>query len=662
MVNIDELCMNTIRMLSADAVQKAGSGHPGMPMGDADIVYILWSRFLKHNPKNPRWHNRDRFVLSAGHGSMLLYSLLYLTGYNITLNDIKNFRQLKSKTPGHPEYDLETGVEVSSGPLGLGFGIGVGMAIAQRYLSDIFNRPGFKIVDYNIYGLLSDGDIMEGVASEAASIAGHLKLGKIVYIYSDNKTTIDGSTDLTFTEDVGKRFEAYNWYVEHVDGYDHPAIEKAIKKAKMENNRPSLIIARTHLGFGSPNKQDVPDIHGAPLGEEELKLTKENLGWPQKKFHVPKEVLKCCRKAIAEGKKYESNWNELFRRYGEKYPDLIEKWKAFECGTSNKEWKKKMPFFNVESGDIATRSASSNVLNLIADDLPQLIGGSADLSPSNLTYLKKYPSLTPNNGGRNIHFGVREHSMGTILSGMALSNMLIPYGGTYLVFSEFMVPAIRITALMKNHVIYVLTHDSIGVGEDGPSHHPGPHLTVLRVIPNLTVIRPADANETVIAWEIALERNTGPITLVLTRQRVPIIDRKKYASHEGLRNGAYIIADSKKTPEIILIATGSEVNLALSAYEQLKRRGISVRVVSMPSFELFEEQSDEYKESVFPKKIEKRLAIETGSSLCWYKYVGLNGKVIGIDRFGLSAPANVLFKEFGFTVENIVKTAREILK
>ncbi len=662
MVKLDDLCINTIRMLSADAVQKANSGHPGMPMGDADMAYILWTKYLKHNPKNPKWQNRDRFVLSAGHGSMLLYSLLYLSGYDISLNDIRSFRQLGSKTPGHPEYNLNSGIEVSTGPLGLGFAIGVGMAIAQKYLANIFNKPGFKIVDYNIYGIASDGDIMEGISSEAASIAGHMKLGKIIYLYSDNRTTIDGSTDLTFSEDVEKKFQAFNWYVEHVNGYDLPAIEKALKKAKLENEKPSLLIVRTHLGYGSPNKQDVPDIHGAPLGEEELSLTKENLAWPQKKFYVPKEALKHFRTAITNGKKEENNWHALFKRYKDKYPDNARMWEQVESGKLQPDWKSKLPYFDIEAGNIATRSASSNVLNSIAEDIPHLIGGSADLSPSNMTYLKRYKDFGPSNGGRNIHFGVREHSMGAILSGMALSNMLIPYGGTYLVFSEFMLPTIRIASLMKNHIVYVLTHDSIGVGEDGPSHHPIPHLTNLRAIPNLTVIRPADANETVAAWEIALEHKDGPVALVLTRQSVPIIDRKTYSSHKELSKGAYILADSKKAPDLIIIATGSEVHPALEAYEQLKKKGVSVRIVNMPSFELFEKQSDEYKESVLPLSIEKRIAIEAGSTLGWHKYVGLKGKVIGIDSFTESAPAKVLFEKYGITSKNIIKTANELLK
>jgi transketolase len=661
MTKLDELSINTIRMLSIDAVQKANSGHPGMPMGDADMAYVLWTKFLRHNPSNPRWFNRDRFVLSAGHGSMLLYSLLHLSGYDISLNDIKNFRQFGSKTPGHPEYDLDTGIEVSTGPLGYGFAVGVGMAMAERYLAETFNRPGFNVVDYNIFGIVSDGDIMEGVSYESASIAGHLKLGKIIYLYSSNSTTIDGSTDLTFTEDVAKRFEAVNWHVEQVDGYNMPAIERALTRAKEEKKKPSLIIATTHLGYGSPNKQDISDIHGAPLGEEEVRLTKEHFGWPQKTFYIPKEVIKHCREAVERGKKYEAEWTALLKKYKSKLPELSVMLEQFMSGKLNGTWKDALPRFDATSGMIATRSASGNVINAISEEVPNLMGGSADLSPSNMTCLKKQERYGRAKVGRNIHFGVREFAMGSILTGMALSKSLIPYGGTYLVFSSFMYPAIRMSALMKAHVIYILTHDSIGVGEDGPSHHPIEQLTTLRLIPNLLVIRPADANETVKAWEIALEYEGGPVALVLTRQSVPVLDRKVYASDEGVRQGAYVLADSGRPPELILIASGSEVHQALGAYVQLLKEGVAARCVSMPSFALFEKQPAEYKESVLPQSVHKRLAIEAGSTLGWYKYVGLHGDVIGIDAFGVSAPAKQLFEHFGFTVENVLKRARALL-
>ncbi|MCG6551972.1 MAG: transketolase [Candidatus Magnetominusculus sp. LBB02] len=661
MTKIDELCINTIRMLSIDAVQKADSGHPGMPMGDADMAYVLWTKFLKHSPSNPHWFNRDRFILSAGHGSMLLYSLLHLTGYEISLNDIKNFRQFGSKTPGHPEYDVDTGIEVSTGPLGYGFAVGVGMAMAERYMSETFNRPGFNVVDYNIYAIVSDGDIMEGVSYESASLAGHLKLGKLIYLYSSNNATIDGSTDLTFSEDVAKRFEAMGWHVEQVDGYKLPAIEKAISRAKEEKKRPSLIIANTHLGYGSPNKQDISDIHGAPLGDKEVELTKQHFGWPQKTFYVPKEVAKHCRQAIEDGKKEEADWNSLLKKYKTKMPELAVQFEYFMGGKLNSTWKNALPHFDTASGAIATRSASGNVLNALSEEIPNLIGGSADLSPSNMTCLKKHGRYGQSKVGRNIHFGIREFAMGAVLTGMALSKSLIPYGGTYLVFSSFMYPSIRMSALMKAHVIFILTHDSIGVGEDGPSHHPIEQLTTLRLIPNLLVMRPADANETVKAWELALEYEGGPVALVLTRQSVPVIDRKQYASHEGLAKGAYVLADSGKPPELILIASGSETHLALGAYVQLLKEGVAVRCVSMPSFALFEKQSAEYKESVLPLKVKKRLAVEAGSSLGWHKYVGLDGEVLGIDTFGISAPAKQLFEHFGFTVENVLKRARALL-
>lgn len=654
--------INAIRMLSADAVQKAKSGHPGMPMGDADMAYVLWTKFLNHNPKNPYWPNRDRFILSAGHGSMLLYSLLHLTGYNITLDDIKKFRQLGSKTPGHPEYCLDSGVELSTGPLGFGFGVGVGMAMAEKYLAELFNKPDFNIVDHYIYGIVSDGDIMEGISYEASSIAGHLKLGKLIYLYSDNKTTIDGHTDLTFTEDVQRRFEAQNWHVVKVSGYKLDEIERALEEAKQEKDRPSMLIVRTHLGYGSPNKQDAADIHGAPLGEEELRLTKEHFAWPQKDFYLPQDVVKNYRQALIDGPEKEAKWNELMDKYQKKYPSEGALWQLLLTRQLSKKWKDMVPTFEVNSGNIATRSASGNFVNLVADFFPQLLGGSADLSPSNMTYIKKFPPFSPSATGRNIHYGIREHAMCAATIGMALSKMLIPYCGTYLVFSGYMVPAIRMAAMMRVHAIFILTHDSIGVGEDGPSHHPIEHLTTLRAMPNLTVIRPSDANETIKAWEYALENRDGPIAMVLTRQSVPIIDRKKYANHEMLLKGAYIIGDSGKKPELLMMASGSEVHLMLKAYESLSAEGIGVRAINVPSMELFERQPDDYKESVMPLKVEKRLAIEAGSSSSWYKYVGLKGKVISLDRFAVSAPAKVLFETYGFTVENVLNTAHKILK
>ncbi len=661
--DIDRLSVNTIRMLAADAVQKANSGHPGMPMGDAPMAYTLWSKFLRHNPKNPFWHNRDRFVLSAGHGSALLYSLLHLTGYGLSLDDIKNFRQWESKTPGHPEYAPECGIETTTGPLGQGFATGVGMAIAEKYLSEMFNRPGFPVVDYHIYGIVSDGDLMEGVAAEAASLAGHLKLGKIVYLYSDNKITIEGPTDLAFTEDVAKRFAAYGWQVLRAGGNDIKQIEDAIRKAKKEKGRPSLVMVRTNIGFGSPNKQDTPDVHGSPLGEEELRLTKKKLCCPpNSKFCIPPTVASHLKKAVKNGKVQEGSWNALLKRYAKKYPDLGKKWDELSKGKLASGWEKRLPVFKPGDGPVATRSASGKVLNAIADVLPQLIGGSADLAPSNNTYLKKYPDLGIVRRGRNIHFGVREHAMGAALNGMALSRMLIPYGGTFFVFADYMKPAIRLSALMRQHVIYVLTHDSIGLGEDGPTHQPVEHLTGLRAMPNLSVIRPADANETAVAWKAAIADGGRPHALILSRQNLPVLDRKTYPAAEGLMKGGYTLSDSKGVPDVILLSSGAEVHLALAAAESLRKEGVKTRVVNMACFEFFDAQPETYRNRVLPPSVEARIAVEAGATSGWYKYIGLKGDIIGIDRFGASAPAKVLFEKFGFTPENIAGRARRLLK
>ena len=649
-------------MLSADAVQQANSGHPGMPMGDAAMGYILWTKFLRHNPKNPKWQNRDRFVLSAGHGSMLLYSLLHLTGHNISLDDIRNFRQWGSKTPGHPEICIDCGIETTTGPLGQGFATGVGMAMAEKYLSEMFNRPGYPLLDYTIFGIVSDGDLMEGLSSEAASLAGHLKLGKIVYLYSDNKISIEGSTDLAFTEDVAKRFEALEWHVQRVDGNDLKGIEKAIAAAKKEKNRPSIIIARTHIGFGSPHKQDTAEAHGSPLGEEELKLTKQNLGWPLKKFHIPGKALRHMRKAVPKGKKDEQAWGSLFRKYEKKFPEQAKIWNMLVSGKHPEGWEKLLPIFKPEDGAVATRSASGKVLNAIAEKFPHLFGGSADLAPSNNTYLKKYADFGIAKGGRNIHFGVREHAMGAILNGMALSGMLIPYGGTFLVFSDYMRPAIRLAALMETHVVYVFTHDSIGLGEDGPTHQPIGHLSSLRAMPHLYVIRPADANETAVAWKIALTDPKRPHALVLSRQNLPVLDRNKYAPADSAEKGGYILLDCKRTPDIILLSSGAEIHITLAAAEELQRTGVQARVVNMVSFELFEQQSAAYKDRILPPGVETRLAVEAAASQSWYRYVGLKGKVIGIDRFGASAPAKVLLEKFGFTQDNIITHAKKMLK
>jgi transketolase len=661
-MNLDQLCINTIRMLSADAVQQANSGHPGMPMGDAAMAYVLWNSFLRHNPKNPYWHNRDRFVLSAGHGSMLLYSLLHLTGHNISLDDIKNFRQWESKTPGHPEYCLDCGIETTTGPLGQGFATGIGMAMAEKYLSDMFNKPGFALLDYNIYGIVSDGDLMEGLSSEAASLAGHLKLGKIIYLYSDNKITIEGTTDIAFTEDVAMRFYAYGWHVQRVDGEDLKGIEKAIAAAKKEKSKPSIILVRTHIGFGSPHKQDTPDVHGSPLGEEELKLTKQNLGWPQKKFYIPAEALKQMRKAVQKGRKDETSWTGLLQKYAKKFPELSKTWNTISTGKLPEGWEKLLPVFKPEDGSIATRSASGKVLNAIADKLPHLVGGSADLAPSNNTHLKKYADFGSAKGGRNIHFGVREHAMGAIMNGMALSRMLIPYGGTFLVFSDYMRPAIRLAALMETHAVYVFTHDSIGLGEDGPTHQPIGHLSSLRAMPHLYVIRPADANETSLAWKIAIRDPKRPHALILSRQNLPVLDRKKYGSAEGAEKGGYVLLDCKGTPDIILLSSGAEIHPTLAAAEELQKAGVKARVVNMVSFEIFEQQTAAYKNTILPLKVEKRLAIEAAATQSWYRYGGLKGDVIGMDRFGASAPAKILFEKFGFTKENIAARAKKLLR
>lgn len=660
---LDDLCINTLRMLTVDAVERANSGHPGMPMGTAAIAYVLWTKFLRHNPRNPLWPDRDRFVLSAGHGSTLLYGLLYLSGYDISLDDIKNFRQWGSKTPGHPEYDISSGIETTTGPLGQGFGTGVGMAIAQRYLAEYFNRPGYSLFDYHIYAIVSDGDLMEGVSSEAASLAGHLKLGKIIYIYDDNHITIEGPTELAFSEDVGKRFTALGWHVQDVDGCDLGGIGKAIVKAQEEQEKPSLIVARTHIAYGSPNKQDTAASHGAPLGSEEVKLTKQNLSWPQEPdFYVPQEVLLHFRKTIERGEGCEKQWQKLFQAYHGEFAELAQQWQMFSERKFISGWKEKIPTFEGADTPVATRSASGKVLNAIAPYIPNLIGGSADLAPSTNTYLKGLGDFGADHQGRNFHFGVREHAMGAILNGIALSRALIPYGGTFLVFSDYMRPAIRLAAMMKLPVIYVFTHDSIGLGEDGPTHQPIGHLPSLRTIPNLTVIRPADAAETAVAWEVVLENRDGPIALILTRQKLPIIDRGKSASATGLKRGAYVLVDSPEgQPEVILLATGSEVHLALGAYEKLIDKGIAARVVNMPSWELFEKQSPGYKDVVLPPEVTARLAIETSYPLGWHRYVGLCGEVIGITTFGASAPYKILFEKFGFTVDNVISKVEAIL-
>ncbi|MDA8168067.1 MAG: transketolase [Nitrospiraceae bacterium] len=664
MGRIDDLSIKTLRMLAVDAVEKAKSGHPGMPLGDAAMAYVLWTTALRHSPKNPGWQNRDRFILSAGHGSILLYSLLHLTGYDISLDDLKNFRQWGSKTAGHPEYHPECGIETTTGPLGQGFATGVGMAMAEKYLRETFNRPGFPVIGYNIYGILSDGDMMEGVQSEAASLAGHLKLGKIVYLYSDNRITIEGTTGISFTEDVGKRYEAYGWHVQKVSGYDLKAIEKALKAAKKEKDRPSLIIARTSIAHGCPNLQDSPAAHGAPIGEKEAALLKDCDAWPKGKlFHVPGEVSRHMLEAVKKGKQLVAQWDRLMAGYKKKHPVPAGLWESFKDGRFAPDWKKSVPVFKPENGPVATRSASGKVLNAIAEKVPQLIGGSADLAPSNNTHLKGQKDYTSGSAGRNIHFGVREHAMGAATNGMALSRMLIPYCGTFLVFSDFLRPSLRLSALMQTHAIYVFTHDSIGVGEDGPTHQPIEQLASQRAMPGLTVIRPADANETAEAWKFALTHN-GPVSLILSRQNLPVLDRRgrNYGPASGIHKGAYILSDSNGTPDLILIGSGSEVHLCLEAAEQLRKKKVNVRVVNMASFKLFDSQPGAYREKVLPSGVEKRLAVEAASPFGWRDYVGLKGGVIGMERFGASAPGKVVFEKFGFTADNVVKSALKLIK
>lgn len=658
---LDQLCINTIRTLSIDGVQKGKSGHPGMPMGAAPMAYVLWTKFLNHNPHNPKWPNRDRFVLSAGHGSMLLYSLLHLTGYDLPLEELQKFRTLGSKTPGHPEYGHTPGVETTTGPLGQGFANGVGMAIAQKFLAATFNKPNFPLFNYYVYAICGDGDLMEGVASEAASLAGHLKLGNLIYLYDDNKISIDGSTSLSFTEDVGARFEAYGWHVQTVhDGNDIEKIETAIRHAQQITDKPSLIKIRTHIGYGSPNKQDTHEAHGTPLGEEEVKLTKKAYGWdPEKFFYIPDEALKVFRVAVEEGKKKEEQWKKLFNDYSKAFPAEAKIYEHAAQGDYGDAWKKALPVFTAENGNIATREASGKVLAAIAQHLPTLLGGSADLTPSNNTRVKEYTDFQANNyGGKYIRYGVREHAMGSIMNGIALTDGVIPYGGTFLIFSEYMRPPIRLAALMGIRPIYVFTHDSIGLGEDGPTHQPIEQFAALRAIPNITFIRPGDANETVYAWKVALEHRTGPVVLALTRQKVALTDRTKYAPAENLVKGAYVLAENSSTPDIILIGTGSETPLVIAAYEQLIQENVKARVVSMPSWELFEKQPKAYRDSVISTSVKKRLAVEAAVEFGWHKYAT---DTITINTFGQSAPYDPLFKCYGFTVENVLKKAKEML-
>lgn len=656
--NLQDRAINTIRFLSADAVEKANSGHPGLPMGAAAMAYTIWTRHLRHNPQNPDWLNRDRFVLSGGHGSMLLYSLLHLTGYDLPLDELKNFRQWGSKTPGHPEYGHTAGVETTTGPLGQGFGNGIGMAIAEAHLAARYNQAGFNLIDHYIYGIVTDGDLMEGVASEAASLAGHLKLGKLIYLYDDNHISIDGNTEIAFTEDRAKRFEAYDWHVQKVaDGNDVEAIDSAISAAK-QDPRPSIIMVRTVIGYGLPTRAGTSKAHGEPPGGTELAGAKESLSWPlEPSFFVPEDVLDFYRQAVDTGEGLEAEWNEKFAAYQAAFPEPGKDFARILAGNLPEDWDAQIPQFPADAKGMATRVSSGKVLNGIAAKLPDLIGGSADLTPSTKTWIEGSEAFQPETPeGRNFHFGVREHGMGAVVNGMSLYPGIIPYGATFLVFSDYMRGALRVAALSKMHTIWVYTHDSIGLGEDGPTHQPVEHAAALRAIPNLTVIRPGDANETAEAWRMAVLNHDGPTALLLSRQNLPTLDRGKFAPVSGLAKGAYVLDDlGPSEPELILMATGSEVSLIVDAGEQLAAQGKSVRLVSFPSWELFEQQDQNYKDSVLPPAIKARVSVEAGVSMGWDRWVGPDGKIIAVDHFGASAPYQIVFEKFGLTVEKVVE-------
>jgi transketolase len=677
---LDNECINTLRFLSVDAVQKADSGHPGMPMGAASMAYVLWTRFLKHNPTNPGWFDRDRFVLSPGHGSMLLYSLLHLTGYDLSLEQIKRFRQWGSMTPGHPERGVAPGVETTTGPLGQGFGNGVGLAMAEAHLAACYNRPGAEIVNHFTYGIVSDGDLMEGVSSEAASLAGHLKLGKLIYLYDDNRVTLSAGTDITFTEDRARRFEAYGWHVQSVaDGNDLVAIDAALHAARAEPQRPSLILARTHIGYGAPDKQDSFESHGSPLGVDEVRLAKQNLGWPTEPlFYIPEKAGKHFRRATERGKSAETEWSDRLSAYSRAFSDLAKVLRQVMHGELPDGWDRDIPAFPADERGMATRVAAGKVMNAVAVRLPALIGGSADLNPSTHTALSGRGDFEPpgvtvpdkqgavdgvwSYAGRNIYFGVREHGMGAILNGLAAHTGVVPFGATFLIFSDYMRPAIRLAAMMKLHVIYVFTHDSIALGQDGSTHQPVEQLAGLRAVPGLTVIRPGDANETAVAWRVALEAGDHPVVLVLTRQNVPTLDRTQCAAADGLRQGAYVLADAPNgKPDVILIASGSEVGLIMAARQTLRERNAMARVVSMPSWDLFDAQPRSYRDQVLLPSVRARLAVEAGASQGWHRYVGDGGDVLGVDRFGASAPGDIVMREYGFTAENVSKRALAML-
>lgn len=660
---LDQLAVNTLRVLSIEAVEKAKSGHPGLPMGAAPMAYTLWTRFMKHNPANPSWANRDRFVLSAGHGSMLLYSLLHLTGYDVSLDDLQNFRQWGSLTPGHPEYGHTPGVEATTGPLGQGIAMAVGMAMTERHLAAKYNRENHNIVDHYTYVLCGDGDLMEGVAAEAISLAGHLKLGRLIVLYDSNDISLDGELSLAFSENVKQRFEACGWHVLRVeDGNDIEAISCAIAKAKNETEHPTLIEIRTTIGYGSPNKAGKSEAHGAPLGAEEIELVRKAYDWEHEPFTVPEEVRAHFLEVKMRGQRAEQEWNEKFAAYKQAHPDLAKQFEQAMRGELPVGWDSELPSFAPEDGKVATREASGQVINVIAKTVPFFLGGSADLASSNKTMIKDEPNFMPGQyEGRNIWFGVREHAMAAIMNGMALHGGVKVYGGTFLVFADYLRPAMRLSALMDVPVIYVFTHDSIAVGEDGPTHEPIEHLPALRAIPNLTVLRPADANETIAAYRYAVSRSKGPIAMILSRQGLPILEGTKEKATESVARGAYILSDTDGTPDLLLIASGSEVSLALSAKQKLETKGRRIRVISMPSWELFEQQPQEYKDKVLPPDVKARVAIEMAHPLGWERYVGDKGKVLGITRFGASAPGTKLMEEYGFTPEHVVAIAEKVI-
>jgi transketolase len=665
-MNIDELCVNTVRFLAVDAVQKANSGHPGTPLGAAPMAYVLWDRFLKHNPSESKWPDRDRFILSPGHASAMLYALLHLTGYDLSLDDIKQFRQWGSRTPGHPEYGLTPGVEATTGPLGQGFGNGVGMAIAERWLAQNYNRPEYEIVNHYTYAIVSDGDLQEGIASEAASLAGTLRLGKIIYLYDDNDISIEGKTNIAFAENVAQRFQAYGWHViGPIDGMDMSVVESAIHMAQAETIRPSLIICRTIIGYGSPNKAGTAAAHGEPLGEEEVRLTKERLGWPYKEpFTVPAEALSHFRQALERGRLWQERWQATMDAYRRAYPKEAEQLEIDLRGELSKGWASNLAsLFSTAQKPIATREASGQVMNAIVQRVHSFVGGSADLAPSTKTLLKDHGHYGfEEYSAHNIHFGVREHAMGAIASGMSLHGGLIPYTGTFLIFYDYMRPPVRLAAMMGIRVIFIFTHDSVGLGEDGPTHQPIEQLMGLRAVPNLVTIRPADATETVEAWKVALERMHGPTALILSRQNLPVLDRNTLAPASGLHSGGYVLWEGKGTPDVIIIGTGSEVHIALDAGKLLQKKGIGARVVSLPSWELFDEQPRAYRNEVLPSNIRARVSIEAASPVGWQRYVGLEGTAIGVPHFGASAPAKVIYEQFGLTAQHAAEEALKLLQ